>query len=727
VESEKKTRKKLSLSAQIMIGIALGLAAGIFFGEYCSFLAVIGTAFIKLLQMTILPYITVSLILGIGGLTLQQARLLARKAGLLLLLFWAIAFVMVLLLPLSFPKWKSAAFFSSAIVELPKPVDFLGLYIPSNPFYSLANNIIPAVVLFSILAGVALMGMENKFTVLEALKTASQALIRMTNFIVKLTPIGVFAITASAAGTMTVDEFGRLQVYLVSYNVAALFVTLFILPMLVTPFTPFKYKDIFRFTRGPLLTAFTTGNLFIVLTVLTESCKQLFEKYKLKEEKTDTYVDVIMPVSFNFPNIGKLLMLLFILFAAWFMGSPVPVKNYPSFVFSGLLSFFGGVDVAIPFMLDLMHIPSDLYQLYVVTGVINGRFATLVAAMNLVVFTLLATASLTGVMSMNKKKLLRYAGTSALLTAVLILGLRVYFAAAVKNVYTKDQVLANMESLVFRGPRKVYKSAAEAGERPRLELPLLERIKKSGVLRVGFTPGNLPFTYFGRKGGLIGLDVDMAQLLAEELNIKPEFVPIEISEAARVLEEGAVDIIMSGFVVTTPRLEKMTISDPYLENTLCFMVPDYRRSEFSSDEALHKIPKLKLGIPKVLADYFSDPIRKYLPQAEIVEVESFTEFFETNPHKLDALLMDAERGSAWTLLYPEYKAVVPLPRISKILVSYPVASRDLAFARFISQWIKVKKASGQFKKLYNHWILGTDAVPRKPRWCILRDVLKWVE
>ena len=201
MEKESKKRKKLSLSAQIMIAIVLGLAAGVFFGEYCSFLAVIGTAFIKLLQMTILPYITVSLILGIGGLTLQQARLLARKAGLLLLLFWAIAFVMVLLLPLSFPKWKSAAFFSSAIVELPEPVDFLSLYIPSNPFYSLANNIVPAVVLFSILAGVALMGMENKFTVLEALKTASQALIRMTNFIVKLTPVGVFAITASAAGT----------------------------------------------------------------------------------------------------------------------------------------------------------------------------------------------------------------------------------------------------------------------------------------------------------------------------------------------------------------------------------------------------------------------------------------------------------------------------------------------------------------------------------------------
>ena len=67
MESDTKPKKKLSLSAKIMIGMGLGLVAGMFFGEYCGFLEIIGDAFIKLLQMTILPYITVSMILGIGG------------------------------------------------------------------------------------------------------------------------------------------------------------------------------------------------------------------------------------------------------------------------------------------------------------------------------------------------------------------------------------------------------------------------------------------------------------------------------------------------------------------------------------------------------------------------------------------------------------------------------------------------------------------------------------
>ncbi|MFC1516901.1 dicarboxylate/amino acid:cation symporter, partial [Thermodesulfobacteriota bacterium] len=275
METNKKEKKKLSLSSQILIGMALGILAGIFLGEYCAFLQIIGDAFIQLLQMTILPYITFSMIVGIGGLTLNKAKMLAKKAGVLMLLFWAISLIIVLLLPLTFPKWESAAFFSSSIAEIPPKVDFLSLYIPANPFFSLANNIVPAVVLFSILMGIGLMGMENKDLLLKPIAVASQVMIKMTNMIVNLMPIGVFAVTAAATGTMSIEEFGRLQVYVVSFNVAALLLTFWILPMLVTPLTPFKYRDIFRLTRDALVTAFATSNLFIVLTVLTENCKEL--------------------------------------------------------------------------------------------------------------------------------------------------------------------------------------------------------------------------------------------------------------------------------------------------------------------------------------------------------------------------------------------------------------------------------------------------------------------
>ncbi|HSQ83132.1 MAG TPA: cation:dicarboxylase symporter family transporter, partial [Desulfobacterales bacterium] len=457
MKEENKTKPRLSLSTMILIGLGLGIVCGFFFGEYCGFLSIIGDAFIQLLQMTILPYIVASLILGIGGLSYKQAKMMALKGGIIMLLFWAISFAMILLMPLSFPKLETASFFSTSLVSPTKEVDLLKLYIPSNPFWSLANNVVPAVVLFSILAGIALIGIKEKDSLIQGLMAVSGALIKMTNIVVKLTPIGVFAIAASAAGTMTVEEFGKLQVYLVSFNLAAILLTFAILPLLLKPVTPFKYKDIVGLSKDALVTAFTTGNVFIVLTVLTENCKSLFEKYSLTHEKTDAYVDVLVPVSFNFPNTGKLIMLMFVLFGAWFTGTAFSFSQYGTFVFAGLLSFFGGVDVALPFMLDLLHLPKDLYQLYMVTGVINGRTSTLLAAMNLLVFTLLTTSALTGTLSFNKKKLLN---TLVLIGVIIFSSIgvtRLYFGLAVKNEYTKDRILARMHVKNNPLPQVVYK------------------------------------------------------------------------------------------------------------------------------------------------------------------------------------------------------------------------------------------------------------------------------
>ena len=52
--------------------------------------------------------------------------------------------------------------FSTTLVQETEPFDFLNLYIPTNPFNSLANNIVPAVVLFSLILGAALMTIPEK-------------------------------------------------------------------------------------------------------------------------------------------------------------------------------------------------------------------------------------------------------------------------------------------------------------------------------------------------------------------------------------------------------------------------------------------------------------------------------------------------------------------------------------------------------------------------------------
>jgi len=278
----------------------------------------------------------------------------------------------------------------------------------------------------------------------------------------------------------------------------------------------------------------------------------------------------------------------------------------------------------------------------------------------------------------------------------------------------------------FPVPRKVHKTTVETLKPMDPNTPTLQRIKQSGVLRVGYHPDNLPFSYFSETGELIGFDIDMAQLLAREMKVKLEFFPFEIDTMAAQLEARQFDLIMAGIAVTTPRLEKITYSAPYMEATLAFIVPDHRRNEFASSKAIHQIPDLKIGIPH-MADYFTNKVKNYLPQAEVIALKSAREFFEANEQQLDAILWGAENGAAWTLLYPKFQVVIPIPDVVKIPVAYPIGGGDKEFANFMTQWIALKRNGLEYKKLYDHWILGLDAVVKQPRWSIVRDVLHWIE
>ena len=443
---------KLSLASKILIGLGLGVLTGLFFGELTSPLEIVSRAYLRLMQMTVIPYVAVALITGLGQLELSQAKKLAARLGLLVLLFWAIAFVVIVLLPLTFPEWRVGSFFSTSLVEPKKTFKFIELFIPTNPFHALANGIVPGIVFFSVGIGVALIGIKNKAPLIDGLQIFLTALSRLTNFVVGLTPLGVFAIGAVVAGTMTIAEFSRLQVYFIVFIAAALFLVFWLLPALICAITPFKYRDIFNVTKDALITAFVTHSIFIVIPILIEHSKYLLKKYQVHSEDSNKIVEVIIPVTYNFPNLGKLLSLMFIPFTAWLAGSPLELGQYPEFLVTGVMTYFAKAQTALPFLMDRFEIPQDLFQLYIPTGIINGKFDSLVSAVNLIAFSLIGTGALTGYLSFKPIRILRFLIISAGAFMLVVAGLS-FFLGAVVNMSDPNQFTIRQMQLIADSSR----------------------------------------------------------------------------------------------------------------------------------------------------------------------------------------------------------------------------------------------------------------------------------
>ena len=51
---------------------------------------------------------------------------------------------------------------------------------------------------------------------------------------------------------------------------------------------------------------------------------------------------------------------------------------------------------------------------------------------------------------------------------------------------------------------------------------------------------------------------------------------------------------------------------------------------------------------------------------------------------------------------------------------------DAKWEDFLKSWLELKRKDGTLKELYDYWILGKDEQEKRPRWCVMRDVLHWV-
>ncbi|MEZ6114248.1 MAG: cation:dicarboxylase symporter family transporter [Pirellulaceae bacterium] len=716
-----------NLTSAILCGLGLGIATGLFLGEYCAKLTVVGDMFVGLLRMTALPYIIVSLIANLGRLSRRQSRRLAMIGGLTLATLWSVALFNVFALSNTFPEWKSGSFFSTAIVAPPREIDLVSVFIPANIFDALADNHVPAVVLMCICVGLALSGISNREVLITQLDILGKALIHINYYVVRLTPIGVFAIAASTTGTISLAEAIRLQAYFVAYTAGSLFVGFVVLPWLVATCTPFRYRDVLTVSRDAMITAFATGKLIVVLPLLIVETEKLVRGLSSdNEDSSAPAVDVLYPVAYPMPHVGKLLGLIFIPFAAWFSGHALAPHEYPAFLSAGLFSYFSGPIVATPFLLDMLHLPHDMFQLFLLSGVYGERLGDALGAIHFATFTLISTSAFLGKLRIQWFPIVRFLGIVTVLGVAMCVTIRFGLSGTLRYVERKEDVIAHMQLLEQPARATVVGESAPNPDPLLLGESLLHRVRRRGVLRVGYNEDKLPFAFFNIRGELVGFDINLAHALARDLGVRLEFVRFDRDTLQSQLSDDHFDIVMSGLVGTLERSRSMQHTTPYMDVTLALVVPDYRAREFRSLDSLRAIESLRIGFVD-LSRGFVDRLRESLPQAEFVELSTSQQFFDGDWQEYDALLISAESGSAFTLLYPEFEVVVPAGRRISMPLFYAIGARDAEMRDFLEHWMILRKKDGTMQQYYDHWILGKVADPDQRRWSVVRDVLHWVE
>lgn len=101
----------------------------------------------------------------------------------------------------------------------------------------------------------------------------------------------------------------------------------------------------------------------------------------------------------------------------------------------------------------------------------------------------------------------------------------------------------------------------------------LEDIKKSGTIRIGICEDLPPVQFRDRNGEAVGIDPDLGKMIAESLNVKPEWKLISSPKyRAEMLMGKKADLVISSFQITKERLDVVGLSEPYFTTGLALMI-----------------------------------------------------------------------------------------------------------------------------------------------------------
>src|ERR1700722_3848212 len=207
---------KMSLILQMAIATVLGIFCGLFFGDLCDVFAPYSAAYIMLLKVTAVPYLIGALIHGVGQLSSYQAKQILKRGLIFISIAWAINIVMIYVITYLFPHSKATQLGGYISSEIPA-LNFAELLIPDNIFYDLTHNIVPAIVIFSLLIGIALMFLKEKDVMMKGMENLVQTLTRITSWIARITPLGTFLIIANQFGTIQFSTVKQVSTYIILY------------------------------------------------------------------------------------------------------------------------------------------------------------------------------------------------------------------------------------------------------------------------------------------------------------------------------------------------------------------------------------------------------------------------------------------------------------------------------------------------------------------------------
>ncbi len=344
-----------NIGVQVVIAMIIGALVGFMMGESASVFAPLGTIFIHLIKMLVIPLVLVSIISGAASLGNSPS---AGKIGIgtfsFFLLTSGAAVALALVMGNLFKPGAGVDFTAHSVTDLmevtaeqgalPTVMDTVIGMIPTNVFESLTGGNILQILVFSLFFGIALTKVKGDSAkpILGALNTIVDAFVWMINCVMVIAPIGVFGLMADSVGTFGFDAL-EVVFKLFAVFVAAIFIYGFLFfPAVVKMFSNVSARKFMSAMKKPQVMALSTASSMVTLPVNMETCEE-----DLKVSKATTAFVLPLGATINMSGNAIYYGLVAIFFAQMYH-IDLSMTAYAAIIFTSTLGAIGQAGVPGP-------------------------------------------------------------------------------------------------------------------------------------------------------------------------------------------------------------------------------------------------------------------------------------------------------------------------------------------------------------------------------------------
>ncbi|MBN2224657.1 MAG: transporter substrate-binding domain-containing protein [Deltaproteobacteria bacterium] len=230
----------------------------------------------------------------------------------------------------------------------------------------------------------------------------------------------------------------------------------------------------------------------------------------------------------------------------------------------------------------------------------------------------------------------------------------------------------------------------------------LAKIIGRGKMIVGMDVSDIryqPFEMKNKNGEIVGFDVDLAQIMADELGVNLEIVPTNWDGIIPALIDGKFDLIISAMAVSTERNKAVNFSAPYYLSGKCLLINSrdvFRINDYH--DLNHK--------DTVVVTTFSDDmvLNRYFPEADIVRFKNDEEAVrEVIERRARAFIADRARISIFAVKYPGTTIAIKDP-FTYEPIAVGMRKGDVDLLNWVNNCIEIIKGDGRLAELEKKWM-----------------------